>query len=175
MPLSVNQTVPDFTLPDTDGNKVALDVASAPATVVVFTTNHCPYARAWHQRINDVARDYTGRGVRFLQVNPNDAVRYPSDSLEEMRKRVDAGEFASPYLYDESQDVARAWGAQTTPDVFVMDSSGRLRYRGAPDADYSDESMRANWLREALDDVLTGKELARPETRPVGCSIKWRA
>jgi hypothetical protein len=79
-----------------------------------------------------------------------------------------------PYLRDESQEVARAYGARTTPDVFLVDSSGTLRYRGAPDADHDDPSLDASWLREALDAVLAGDEPARPETEPVGCSVKWR-
>jgi protein-disulfide isomerase len=164
----------DFTLPDTSGVSVPLGLDGAPATVVVFTCNHCPYALAWHERLQAVARDYAERGVRFLQVSSNDAVRYPKDGLEAMRARVDAGEFASPYLYDESQEVARAYGARTTPDVFVLDGSGVV-YRGAPDADYGDPSLNAAWLREALDDVLAGRAVARPETKPVGCSIKWRS
>jgi hypothetical protein len=80
-----------------------------------------------------------------------------------------------PYLHDADQDVARAFGARTTPDVFVVDSEQRLRYRGAPDADYSDPAQRADWLREALDDLLAGREVRRPQTEPVGCSVKWRA
>ena len=79
-----------------------------------------------------------------------------------------------PYLRDESQDVARAFGAQTTPDVFVIDAHGTLRYRGAPDADHADPSLDASWLREALDAVLAGRDPERPETTPVGCSVKWK-
>ena len=162
-----------FTLPDTDGTPTPLHVDGAPAAVVVFTCNHCPYALAWHERIQDVARDYAGRGVRVLQINANDSVRYPRDSLEAMKARVDAGEFATPYLHDYSQEVARAWGAKTTPDVFVTDGSGVV-YRGAPDADHGDPSLNAQWLRAALDDVLAGRPVANPETKPVGCSIKWK-
>ena len=100
-------------------------------------------------------------------------MRYPHDSLDAMRARVAAGEFAGPYLHDESQQAAREWGATVTPDVFVIDAEGVLRYHGAPDADHSDESLRAAWLREALDDVLAGRDVARPQTQPRGCSIKW--
>jgi peroxiredoxin len=162
-----------FTLPDTDGTPTPLHVDGAPAAVVVFTCNHCPYALAWHERIQDVARDYADRGVRVVQVNANDAVKHPRDSLEAMKARVDAGEFASPYLHDGTQEVARAWGAKTTPDVFVTDSSGVV-YRGAPDADHGDPSLNAQWLRSALDDVLAGRPVSQPETKPVGCSIKWK-
>ena len=80
-----------------------------------------------------------------------------------------------PYLHDSSQEVARSYGAQTTPHVFVLDAEGRLRYRGAPDADYDDPGQRASWLRDALDALLEGAEPSQPETKPVGCSIKWRA
>jgi peroxiredoxin len=162
-----------FTLPDTDGNPTPLHVDGAPAAVVVFTCNHCPYALAWHERIQDVARDYADRGVRVLQINANDSVKYPRDSLEAMKTRVDAGEFAGPYLHDASQEVARAWGAKTTPDVFVTDASGVV-YRGAPDADHKDPSLNAAWLRAALDDVLAGRPVRQAETKPVGCSIKWK-
>lgn len=164
----------DFTLPDTDGTPVSLSDGPAPATVVVFTCNHCPYALAWHERIQDVVRDYAPAGVRVLQINPNDAERYPRDSVEAMRERVANREFAGPYLRDETQEVARAWEAKTTPDVYVLDADRNVAYRGAPDADYRDESLRAGWLRAALDDVLAGRPVAKSQTEPVGCSIKWR-
>jgi peroxiredoxin len=161
-----------FTLPDTDGREHEFPEDSP--TVVVFTCNHCPYALAWHDRLTQVARDYDGR-ARFLAVNPNDADRYPRDSFDAMKQRVEAdGGWPHPYLRDESQEVARAYDAQTTPDVFVLDARRVLRYRGAPDADHRDESQNAAWLREALDAVLAGEEPARPETEPVGCSVKWR-
>jgi peroxiredoxin len=166
--------VPEFTLPDTSGVNVPLREDGAAATVVVFTCNHCPYALAWHRRINAVARDYAARGVRMLQICPNDAERYPRDSPDAMRARVEAGEFAGPYLHDATQEVARAWGARVTPDVFVVDAGGRLAYRGAPDADHGDESLAAAWLRSALDAVLAGEPVAEPLTEPVGCSVKWR-
>jgi peroxiredoxin len=169
--MQVGDAVLDFKLPDTEGNEHGPE----GTTVVVFTCNHCPYALAWHDRILDVARDYSDRGVRLLLINPNDAERYPADSYEAMKERVAAdGGWPLPYLRDESQEVARAYGAQTTPDVFVFDAEGRLRYRGAPDPDYREPSQGAVWLREALDAVLAGEESPRAETEPVGCSIKWK-
>jgi peroxiredoxin len=162
-----------FSLPDTEGTMHEL--GDAPVTVVVFTCNHCPYALAWHERIVAVARDYADRGVRMLAINPNDADRYPRDSPQAMRTRVERGEFDGvPYLRDESQDVARAYDAQTTPDVFVLDAAGLLRYRGAPDADYDDPTQKAAFLRDALDAVLDGRDPEPAETPPVGCSIKWK-
>ncbi|HEX6389534.1 MAG TPA: thioredoxin family protein [Solirubrobacteraceae bacterium] len=162
------------TLPDTDGNAVAVVDADAPASVVVFTCNHCPYALAWHERLNAVARDYGPRGVHVVQVNANDAERYPRDSLDAMRERVAGGEFATPYLHDATQELARDWDAKVTPDVYVVAPDGAVLYRGAPDADYQDESRNAQWLRDALDDVLAGRPVRVPATEPKGCSIKWR-
>lgn len=171
---AIGEPAPAFALPDTEG--ALHQPGGAPATVVVFTCNHCPYALAWHGRIVEAARAYGPRGVRTLAINPNDAERYPRDSPEAMRERVQAGDFDGvPYLRDESQDVARAYDAKTTPDVFVLDADGVLRYRGAPDADHDDPSQDASWLREALDAVLDGREPATAETEPVGCSIKWKA
>jgi peroxiredoxin len=165
--------VPDLTLPDTGGEQHGL--GGGGVTAVVFTCNHCPYALAWHDRIADVARDYADRGVRVLAVNPNDAERYPADSLEAMRERVEAdGGWPMPYLRDESQEAARAFDAKTTPDVFVFDAEGRLRYRGAPDSDHRDPSQNAVWMRDALDAVLAGRDPDTVETDPVGCSIKWK-
>jgi len=170
MSLSIGDPVPTFTLPDARGGEAGLD-GGAPA-VVVFTCNHCPYALAWHDRIVDVARDVE---IPVLLINPNDAERYPRDSFEAMQERVRRDEgWPMPYLRDETQEVARSYGARTTPDVFVVDSPGALRYRGAPDADHQDPSQGAAWLREALDSVLAGEEVARPETDPVGCSVKWK-
>jgi peroxiredoxin len=164
---------PTFALPDTDG--ATHEPGEAPATVVVFTCNHCPYALAWHERIIDVARDYANRGVRVLAVNANDAKNYPRDSLQAMRARVERGEFEGvPYLYEESQNVAGAYGAKTTPDVFVLDAAGLLRYRGAPDADHDNPAENAALLRGALDAVLNGRDPNPVETPPVGCSIKWK-
>lgn len=169
----IGEPAPAFALPDTEG--AVHRPGDAPATVVLFTCNHCPYALAWHDRTIALARDYADRGVRVLAINPNDAERYPRDAPEAMRARVRSGDFDGvPYLRDESQDVARAYDAKTTPDAFVLDAAGILRYRGAPDGDHEDPSQDAVWLREALDAVLAGQAPARAETEPVGCSIKWR-
>jgi peroxiredoxin len=172
----IGASAPEFELPDTHGGSHALhEPDGAPATVVVWTCNHCPYAIAWHDRIVDAANDYSARGVRFFAVNSNDADRYPADSREAMRKRVEEQDWPFPYLHDETQEAARAYDAQVTPHVFVYDGDMRLRYSGAPDADHGNRSLRADWLREALDAVLAGDDPPRPQTEAEGCSIKWRA
>jgi peroxiredoxin len=172
--MRLGDSVPDLRLPDTDDREHSLRGDGA-VTALVFTCNHCPYALAWHDRILSVARDYADRGVRLLAVNPNDPGRYPADSFEAMKERVAAdGGWPLPYLRDESQEAARAFGAKTTPDVFVFDGVGNLRYRGAPDPDYRDPSQDALWLRDALDTVLAGGDPQPAETDPIGCSIKWK-
>jgi peroxiredoxin len=171
--MQLGDTAPDLRLPDTEGREHGL--RGDGLTAVVFTCNHCPYALAWHDRILAVARDYADRGVRLLAVNPNDPERYPADSYEAMKERVAAdGGWPLPYLRDESQEAAKRFGAKTTPDVFVFDAGGRLRYRGAPDPDHRDPSQDAVWLRDALDTLLAGGEPEPAQTEPVGCSIKWK-
>jgi hypothetical protein len=161
-----------FTLPDTAGTPHA--PGDAPVTVVVFTCNHCPYALAWHERLIAVARDVADRGVRTLHVCSNDAERFPADGPERMAERVAAGDFDGvPYLHDATQEVARAFGAEKTPDVFVLGPDLELLYRGAPDGAYDDPAADAAWLRAAIDAALEGRP-SEP-TPPVGCSIKWRS
>jgi peroxiredoxin len=174
--ISIGEKAPEFELPGTDGATHALSAdRPAAATVVYWTCNHCPYALAWHDRMLDVARDYADRGVRFLAINSNDAERYPADSFEAMVERVEEeGEWPHPYLHDEGQEVARAWGAEKTPHVFVLGPEMKLSYHGAPDADYDDASHGAAWVREAIDAVLAGREPERQQTPAVGCGIKWK-
>ena len=167
--------VPPFALADTEGvdHRAPLDDAPA-ATVLVVTCMHCPYVMAWNPRLRAVADDYSGRGVRLLGIHSNDANRYPADSLDHMRRFVHDENWPYPQLHDESQDVARALGAEVTPHVFVLDGDQRLAYRGAPDSDHRDPSQGAAWLRAALDSVLDGRPVERAETQARGCSVKWR-
>ena len=172
--LTVGDFAPRFELPDTEGAVARLEPEQHAATVVVFTANSCPFARAWHDRIQAVSRDYAGSDVAVLQLISNDDADHPEDSLEGMKRRVDAGELAGPFLHDAEQSAAQAYGATATPEVFVIDREGVVRYHGAPDADHDDPAQNAAWLREALDDVLSGREVRRPLTSPAGCSMKWR-
>ena len=171
---AIGDRAPAFTLEDTSGTPHQLD--GAPATVVVFTCNHCPYALAWHQRIVDVATDYAAAGVRVLAVNPNDAERYPRDSAAEMRARVERGEFEGvPYLRDESQQVARAYDAVCTPEFYGYDANLILRYRGRLDASRKDPIPDARReLFEAMQQIAqtgAGPDVQNPA---FGCSIKWK-
>src|SRR6266516_1115051 len=163
----VGEQAPRLVLPDTEGERRSLpQPGEAPATVVVWTCNHCPYALGWHDRLVAAARDYQSRGVRFLAVNSNDADRYPADSLKAMRERVAAEGWPFPYLHDESQEAARAWAAQVTPHVYVLDGDLRVRYEGAPDGDHMDPSQNAAWLPAALDAILAGREPDPAATAP---------
>jgi peroxiredoxin len=176
MSFELGDPVPAFTLDDTEGTAHSVPADSPPpATVLLVTCNHCPYVIAWNPRLRAVAVDYAPRDVRVLAINANDASRYPADSPAAMKRFVDDQGWPIPYLYDESQEVARALGAEVTPHVFVLDGEQRLRYRGAPDADHQDASLDARWLRDALDAALAGSDPAEAETRPRGCSVKWRA
>lgn len=195
--LKTGDTLIDFTLPATDGKdyNARTMLAAAKALVVVFMCNHCPYVKAWEDRINAIARDYAGQGVRMLGISANDVIAYPADSFEKMAERAREKGFVFPYLYDESQEVARVYGAQRTPELFIFDASGKLRYHGAPDDNYDDEARRywkrsdgasgdnqddedtikQHYARQALDAILVGGIVTEPETPPVGCSIKWKS
>lgn len=171
--ISVGDPAPRFELLDTEGEPHSLDEEAGAVTVVLWTCNHCPYALAWHERIAAVAGEYAA-GARFLAINSNDPERYPDDAPEAMRERVRSeGGWPFPYLHDPDQAVARAFGAQTTPDLFVLDEALVLRYRGAPDHDHQDPGAGAIWLRRAIEAVRIGESPEPAETEPVGCSIKW--
>lgn len=175
MSLQIGDAVPLFSLPATDGIEHSPPArGEAAATVIVFTCNHCPYALAWEDRLLDVGRDYVEKGVSMLAINPNDAERKPADSFEAMKARLAETPWPIAYLRDEDQTVAAAFDAKTTPDVFLFDGEGKLAYRGAPDADYHDPSLKAEWLRAAIDAVLGATTPNPAQTEPVGCSIKWR-
>jgi peroxiredoxin len=176
--LRTGDTALDFTLPATDGKAYNLYRAfnDSRAVAVVFTCNHCPYAIAWEDRINAIARDYATRGVRLFSINSNTALTHPADSFENMVKRANEKHFAFPYLHDESQNVARSYGAERTPEFFIFDATKTLRYHGAPDDNYEDEqAVKHHYAREALDAILAEREPTLPETKPVGCSIKWKS
>ena len=143
--------------------------------MVVVSCNHCPTVVAYEDRMVQIQRDYAGKGVGLVAINPNDDKKYPEDSYQEMVKRARAKGFNFPYLRDEAQEVARSYGAQRTPEVYVLDSERRLRYHGRIDDNVNDaKSVKSHDLRKALDALLAGKEVPVAETTAVGCTIKWR-
>jgi thiol-disulfide isomerase/thioredoxin len=165
---------PPFDLPGVDGRWHRREDFTAPALLVVVMCNHCPYVQAVDDRINALARDYAGR-CDVVGINPNDAAAYPDDSFQAMQARAAAKGYAFPYLHDEDQSVARAFGAVCTPDFFLYGRERRLAYRGRLDDSWKDASaVRRQDLREALEAVLAGREPA-PDPKPsMGCSIKWK-
>jgi peroxiredoxin len=165
-----------FDLVGVDDRHHALsDYAGKQALVVMFSCNHCPYVRAWEDRMVQIQADYADRGVQLVAINANDAVTHPDDSFPAMKQRAKEKAFNFPYLHDETQEIARAYGAQRTPDVFVFDRSGILCYHGAIDDNYEDPAaVQQHYLRDALDAVLAGKAPRTAETAPVGCTIKWK-
>lgn len=172
MTLDPGAAPPTFSLPAVDGTTVTDRDGDGPL-VVAFWCNHCPYVQAWEDRMSRIAADYAARGVRVVAVNANDAAAYPADAFPEMVARAEDKGFAFAYAHDESQDVARSYGAERTPEVFLFDASRALRYRGAIDDSTDPGGVTATYLRDALDAVLEGREVAVAETPAVGCTIKW--
>jgi peroxiredoxin len=165
-----------FELPGVDGKTISLSDLSQgkKATAVMFMCNHCPYVLAWLDRLIAIDKDYADRGVAFVGINANDATKYPADSFDKMKKLAEERGLPFPYLHDESQEIAAAYGAERTPEVFLFDQDLKLRYHGAPDDNYDETLATESYLRNALDAVLAGKEPAVADTSPVGCTIKWK-
>ena len=175
--LPVGTPAPPFSLPGTDGRTWSLDdFADAKVLVVVFTCNHCPYAKACEDRLVALSRDYADAGVRLVAINPNDASTHPEDSFERMVERAEEKGFDFPYLRDETQEVARAYDAACTPDPFVFDAERRLVYNGRIDDSWRDESaVTRRDLRQVIDATLEGRPHGLEEVVPsMGCSIKWK-
>jgi peroxiredoxin len=174
--LKIGDRAITFALPGVDGKTHSLrDSLAAGVAAVIFSCNHCPYVRAWEDRMVAIQRDYGDRGVQLLVINSNDDVKYPEDGFEKMKERAAEKGFDFPYLRDETQEVARAYGAQRTPEVFLFDRLGVLRYHGAIDDNYEDPAaVRRHYLREALDAILEDREPPVSDTPPVGCTVKWK-
>lgn len=174
--MNIGDSLIPFSLPGVDGKTHSTDDYTSKAVLVVmFSCNHCPYVKAWEDRMVQIQADYAEQGVQFLAINANDTVKYPADSFEAMKVRAAEKGFNFPYLFDESQQIAAAYGAQRTPEVFVFDADRTLRYHGAIDDNYEDPAaVQRPYLRQALDAILAGKTPAVSETPPVGCTIKWK-
>ena len=166
----------DFSLPGIDGRTCSLDsFKDAKALVIVFSCNHCPYVQAYEGRLVQLQKEYAAKGVRLVAINSNDAVNYPEDSFGEMKKRAEAKGFNFPYLRDETQLTAKAYGATHTPHLFVFGPDRKLAYTGKIDDDWQQPAnVKKQYLREALDDLLAGRPVREPETHAIGCTIKWK-
>ncbi len=175
-PIALESRLIPFALKGTDGRvHRADDFAKANVFGVIFHCNHCPYAQAWESRLIQVQRDYAGRGIQLVLINANDPVKYPGDSFDQMQRRAQDKQYPFPYLVDETQDVAKQYGATRTPEIFLFDEKRILRYHGAPDDNYEDvNAVRQPYLRDALDALLAGTPPKIRETKPVGCTIKWK-
>lgn len=174
-PLPIGAAAPDFDLPSTAGERVRLsDLADAPVFVYVQGCNHCPVVHAYLERLKAAARDYQGRGVRFVMVNSNDPERYQDDGFEPMQRFAAEHELPFPYLHDADQSVAKAYRTFRTPEVLVFDHDRRLRYHGRIDDAKDPEQVTTHELRDALEALLAGDEIAEPETWAVGCTVKWK-
>jgi peroxiredoxin len=174
--LALGTTAPGFSLPDPAGKlHVLADFADARALLVAFICNHCPYVKHIVDGLAQFARDYQPRGVAIVAINPNDASRYPEDSPANMAKLAAQKGFDFPYLYDASQDVARAYQAVCTPDLFLFDQARHLAYRGQFDASRpgNKQPVTGADLRAAADAVLAGRA-TKEQVPSVGCSIKWK-
>lgn len=174
--LPIGAPAPDFKLPGVDGIIHSLASLSEGQVLVVlnFTCNHCPYAQAYEDRFMALAREFGGHGVAFAAINPNDAAHYPDDSFANMKLRAAARGFNFPYLHDATQDVARAYGAVCTPHLFIV-QRGRIAYEGRIDDCWKDAvQAKAHDLREAIESLRAGRPAPRPNTPPMGCSIKWK-
>jgi peroxiredoxin len=172
-PPQLGTECPRFRLPAVDGKTYALeDFAGTPVLCVMFICNHCPYVKAVEDRLIALARELGPRGVQLVAICANDAEGYPDDAFDKLRERWQEKGYGFPYLHDESQSVARAFGAVCTPDIFVYDSARRLAYRGRIDDAWKDESKVT---RRELDALLAGGKPEEKQRPSMGCSIKWRS
>ncbi len=175
--LPLGTSAPQFSLPDPDGKIVSLsDFRGAPALVVVFMCNHCPFVKHVAPGLADLAREYQDKGVAVVGINPNDVANYPDDSPQKMAEASKEYGYTFPYLLDESQEVAKAYRAACTPDFFVFDGDRQLVYRGQMDDSRPslDLPVTGADLRAALNAVLDGRTVTTEQKPSVGCNIKWK-
>ncbi len=175
--LPLGTKAPDFSLVNVDGRTVSLaDFEKAPALVVMFICNHCPFVKHLADALAEFGREYQAKGVAIVAINANDASKYPDDSPERMVHEAEDRGYTFPYLYDETQEVAKAYRAACTPDFYVFDKDQRLVYRGQFDDSRpgSDIPVTGKDLRAAVDAVLAGNKPSEEQRPSIGCNIKWR-
>jgi peroxiredoxin len=175
--IELGSTALDFRLPDTDGNLVSLaDFDSCKGLLVIFMCNHCPYVKHIREALADFARRNEPEGLAVVGINANDASTHPADSLEKMVEEVQTVGYTFPYLYDETQDVAKAYRALCTPDLFLYDKDRRLVYRGQFDDSRpsNDVEVTGKDIQSAVNALLDGRDVPQDQTPSVGCNIKWK-
>ena len=176
--LPLGTAAPDFNLPDTNGKLISLaGFKDKSALVVIFICNHCPYVIHIRPGLAQLAQDYTAKNVGVVGINSNDVKNYPADSPARMKEEVKAAGYTFPYLYDETQAVAKSYHAACTPDIFLFDRGRRLVYRGQFDASRPGNGIPVTGkdLRAALDAVLAGRTTSEFQAPSIGCNIKWKA
>jgi peroxiredoxin len=172
--LDIGKTAPDFTLPATDGKTYSLTDFNEEYLVIFFTSNHCPYVIGSDEVTRASAERYAVNGVKFVAINSNSANTYESDDFAHMVQRMEEHNFPWVYLYDESQEVALAYGALRTPHFYIFDRFRKLVYTGrAVDQPRDPSRITVNDLDRALDEILSGKQVTVPVTNPIGCNVKW--
>lgn len=172
----IGDTAQDFNLKNVKGKNVSLSgIKNAKGYIVVFTCNQCPYAKAYEQRIIELHKQYAPLGFSVVAINSNDKEVVPGDSYENMKKLAKQKKYPFPYLYDETQEVAKAFGATRTPHVYVLDKDRVVRYIGAIDDNSEDPNMvKEKYVGGAVDALLKGQDVPVKETKAIGCGIKWK-
>ena len=172
--LQIGEKAPDFTLPATDGNTYNLSDFQDPYLGIFFTGNHCPYVIGSDEVTRKTADAFADKGVKLVGINSNSARTYPSDSFDNMKKRMKQYSFPWLYLYDESQEIARAYGALRTPHFYVFNKNRELVYTGrATDSPRDAIGITVNDLDIVLDELTSGREVSQAMTNPIGCTVKW--
>ena len=175
----VGDEVADFKLPNVDGKTVSMsDYKDAKGFIIVFTCNTCPFANAYESRIIELDKKYAEKGFRVIAINPNDTKQQPGDSMEEMKKRSAEKGYSFPYLRDDSQEVAKAFGAKKTPHVYILHKKAENKYKvafiGAIDDSPNDlEEVSETYAQDAIDALLNGETPLVTEKKAIGCTIKW--
>ena len=172
----IGDTARDFKLKNVDGKMVSLEgMKKAKGYIVVFTCNHCPYAKAYEDRLIELHKKYVKMGYPVVAINPNDKDVSPGDSFDGMQKRAKSKKFPFVYLYDETQEIAKDYGATRTPHVYLLDKERVVRYIGAIDDNHEEaEAVKDRYLENAINALREGKEVSTKETKAIGCTIKWK-
>ncbi len=175
--LAIGEELPSISEPmkNVDSSLLSLpSLVGSKGTLVIFTCNHCPYAEAWESRIALIGNEFQKLGIGVVAINSNDPKKYPIDGFEGMQERAQKLDLKFPYVVDSTSNVARAFGAKKTPEIFLFDKEQRLIYHGAVDDNLKAQSVKKHYLRSALTSLLDDKPTTENETKSVGCSIKYR-